>query len=88
MQARLTACEVNNTGKEDALYASTPPGEAKKTLVLHVCKSAQQDSGQREQGAYEIEFYQHNKGLLQRGPIQTYLHVASALAGTPEAIRR
>ena len=32
MRARLVACEVNKTGKEDAFYASTPPGEAKKAL--------------------------------------------------------
>ena len=30
MRARLVACEVNKTGKEDAFYASTPPGESKK----------------------------------------------------------
>ena len=32
MRARLEACEVNKTGKEDAFNASTPPGEAKKAL--------------------------------------------------------
>ena len=32
MRARLVACEVNKTGKEDAFYASTPPGESKKIL--------------------------------------------------------
>ena len=32
MRARLVACEVNKTGKDDAFYASTPPGESKKIL--------------------------------------------------------
>ena len=32
MRARLVACKVNTTGKEDAFYASTPPGESKKML--------------------------------------------------------
>ena len=32
MRARLVACEVNKTGKEDASWASTPPGESKKIL--------------------------------------------------------
>ena len=32
MRARLVACEVNKTGKDDACYASTPPGESKKIL--------------------------------------------------------
>ena len=32
MRARLVACEVNKTGKEDALYASTPPSESEKAL--------------------------------------------------------
>ena len=31
-RARLVACEINKTGKEDALYASTPPGESKNML--------------------------------------------------------
>ena len=30
VRARLVAREVNKTGKEDALYASTPPGKSKK----------------------------------------------------------
>ena len=32
MRARLVACEVNKTGKEDVCYTSTPPGESKKML--------------------------------------------------------
>lgn len=32
MRARLVACGVNKTGKEDEFYASTPPGEAKQAL--------------------------------------------------------
>ena len=32
MRARLVACEVNKTGKEDAFFASTPPGESKNIL--------------------------------------------------------
>ena len=33
MRARLVACEVNKTGKGDAFYALTPPGESKKALL-------------------------------------------------------
>ena len=33
MRARLVACEDNKTGKEDACYASTPPGESKRRYV-------------------------------------------------------
>ena len=32
MRARLVACEVHKTGKEDTCYASTPPGESKNML--------------------------------------------------------
>ena len=31
MRARLVACEVSKTGKENAFYASTPPGRPKKS---------------------------------------------------------
>ena len=34
MRARLVACEVNKTGKEGALFASTPLGESNNKLFL------------------------------------------------------
>ena len=32
MRARLVACEINKTGKEDVFFASTPPGASKHIL--------------------------------------------------------
>ena len=76
MRARLVACEVNKTGKEDAFYASTPPGESKK-ILFSIYSDRRNEMLASGAAPLRLSFIDRKKGVLQWCANPKYLHVSS-----------
>ena len=66
MRARLVACEVNETRKDDALYASTPPGESKNMLFSWYASRRNKILPDGSTVPLRLSFIDIKKGVLQR----------------------